>query len=237
LGVVTGLSGGEAGWQQCLPATWQSANAADDGGSSPIADKLNSLSGPLGVVKDIVGFGVKIACKFKNKLQDWLLEKLKRKFYRRRYFRFIQKRTRSSRKHKKIDLNPITALGNKIWDKIKGMISSIAQKVHDFFQSDWMTKLMNFFNCVKSAVQAAKNMVSMVTGFISKVRDITTAASAGGFPVIAAVLKILIDCICNYEQFFKALDFLIKGIKASGTSRFNYLGQFVGGLIYAVGTA
>jgi len=238
MGIVEGLAKKETGWETCLPKGWESANVSDDSSVSPIDNKLASMNGAMGLIKDLVGFALKAACAAKKAVSDFISKIINKALGKgRKTMRFMQK-SDAIRALTEAERNVVEDMANKVWNFIKAKANEIATKVKDFFSGDYMTKITTFIGCVKSAVTAGKNIAAVVQGFITKVNTITAAAGTGP-GLVVPVVNLIIDLVCNYDQFKTAVDDLIKAVgeKSDKPKRYNYIGRFIGGLINAVGTA
>jgi phage-related protein len=121
----------------------------------------------------------------------------------------------------------------KIFEKVINAIKDIKNKIVDFFKGDTFQKILGFLKCIiglsGTAANAIKAIISNIRGFIAAVTKLLSGP--------AGLVEVLINCICNWKQFKTAVEYLIDFIKSHGADRWVKLGQFVGKLVVAIGSA
>lgn len=233
LGALTSLAGssGESLVQKCLPAKLQNAGTDE----SSATGELASSSTAWQIITKVGKVAIQLFCKFKSVVLDKILKLINR----RRFFIMTRRGIRDA--FKKVGrgiknvakkavagvkavasaLNPVA-----IVEKIISGVRTAIQKIKAFFASKTWATIKLVFECVRDAREAARNVVNVVKGFIEVIKKL-----AKGVP---GIVEVLIDCICNYESFLKAIDLLIHAIKKNGVERVNYIGRFLGQLVVAI---
>jgi len=133
----------------------------------------------------------------------------------------------------------------KNYDKAKAFYKAIRDKISSWIQSfkDWWNSpsiqaLKKFLDCAVSAGKAATQIYKTVKGFYDKITQLMAGAAAGGYGAILPAVNIFIDLLCNYAVFQKSVDALVNAVRATDPlQRYNYVGQFLGFLLNAIGTA
>ncbi len=75
----------------------------------------------------------------------------------------------------------------------------------------------------------AQNLISVVTGVISKVNYLAEATGAAVAPVIAAAADIILGDFCNYKQILPPVDlFLLATRQSDKIQMFYCIGKAVG---------
>jgi len=232
-GAIEVLAGSPGGFEECLPQNLQTSPQEESGATS-IAEP-----GPWENVLNVVGLIIDVACKFKPLLFKFMGGR--RLFYQvartKRGKGFIKKvwnsvksgvssaanTVASAAKTVVNNLNP-TETVQKIVNAIKGVIN----KINDFFTKT-VPPMITFLTCVLGKRESIKNLFNVIRGFINNVK-----ALMGGW---AGLVKVIINCVCNWKEFKKAVEYLLTAIKSSGEQRWQGIGRFAGQLAYAIGTS
>ncbi len=120
--------------------------------------------------------------------------------------------------------NVITGAVEKIYDAF----NSIRAKITAFVKSDLFQKIKTFVICLKTLYQAVKGIIELVKGITEK------AAQIANFP--AGWVGIVIGLICAWKDFAQVIKYIVEGIGASGTKRWNYFGKALGKLGFTLAT-
>lgn len=238
-GALTSIAGpsGDTFMKTCLPPQLQNAGTDESSATS-------SLGGATTAFKIITAVGrvvIKIFCTIKKLVLGAILKLINRRLFfmeRRGIFKKIGKFFKKAAKKvagaakkvgkavakvakKIIDvLNPI-----KIVKKIINGIKALIAKIKAFFKSETFKTIKKVFECVLHAKGAVMHVIKVIKGFIAQVRRIMSG--------IPGLIEALIELICNYKSFLKAVDYLVLAIKKSGLARLNYIGRFIGQLAVA----
>ncbi len=251
VGCCNSLSGGTSGVYNCLPASWKSRPSSRD---NPNGNDVSSFSSSAQSVIKVIGKVIRVACKFKSIVMKFFGGKRRLFFLKRRFFLLTGRRWGFFKKiwhHvKKAAHHVVHAvkhvvskvagaakwLANKIGSAalavLKGItrfVKNIINKIKAFFKSPFMQKMIFFFKCLMKGRTAIKNAIRAIRGFISRIRELATG--------IPGVVKFVIDMICNFNCFVKAVDYVISAIRHSGNRRAEDFGRFVCKLVYCIGTA
>lgn len=241
LGALTSIAGpsGDAFTKNCLPPHLQNAGTDESSATSNFAGSSTALK----IITAVGKVAINIFCKLKSMVLGAIMKLINRRFFmqRRKRWGIFKKIGRAFKKaankvagaakkvgnavanaaKKLIDvLNPMTIV-KKIINGVKTMI----QKIKDFFNSETFKTIKKVFECVLHAKGAVQHVIKVIKGFIAQVRRIMSGVSG--------LIEALIECICNYSSFLKAVDYLIHAIKKSGLARTNYIGRFIGQLAVA----
>jgi len=235
-GAIEVLAGSPGLFEECLPKNLQTSPQEEAGATSIAAP------GPWETVLKVVGTIIDVACKFKPLLFKFMGGR--RLFYQvartRRGKGFIKsiknafnkvksgvvnaaKKVASVAKSVIDKLNPIE-LVKKIVNAIKGVFN----KIKDFFKNT-VPPIISFLMCVLRKKESIKNLFKVIRGFINNVKTLM-----GG---VAGLVKVIINCVCNWKEFKKAVEYLLTAIKSSGEKRWHGIGRFAGQLAYAIGTS
>ncbi len=223
-GFAMSLLGGKS-FDSCFPAAWKTPAATMP---SEEEKKFSAVEGPLGQILSFLGKAVDMACKFKKKILDWFMKTIKRRRTRRRMFLLAEKG--------ELKVGEEIGLGRreggmvtKIFGKAVAAFKALKQKITDFFKSPFVQNVIQACTCIAKQGSFG-HAVKTIKGFIGKVKSIVTQGWAG-------VATVLVDCICNWKAFKTAIEKLMSAIKNKGDRRYDFLGQFVGQLVVAIGTA
>jgi len=129
-------------------------------------------------------------------------------------------------------------IADKILPMIQKEVQSISASFYQVFHSTLWKNIVLFISCLKSGAAGAQQLVKVFYGFETKIDALIEATAADVLPVVVVIVDLIIDMICNYEDFLKAFNYLADAIQASNAAqKSNYSGRFIGGLINAVGTS
>jgi len=263
LGIVAGVTGKDTvsglDFTKCIPDKWK-GNA--DTESAAAGNDAAGNASTINTVLDYVGKGIGIACKFKDVLKGMLGRKLflyNKKLFLAKMSRYYKKRKWSIGGALKSAGNAVKGVATKAvsavkdvagkvadaaksaFNAISGGISGFISKIKDFFVKlkeniqkfiggDFIATVKKFVECAQSAIAEAKEIIAVVKGIYGKI----TTIMSGGFIGLG---KVLIDLICNFDIFRKAVNNLIDGLKEKDPPRkFEKIGMFVGGILRGIGS-
>jgi hypothetical protein len=248
LGCLDSLSegGSSAVLKECIPAPWKKyVNTT----SSPNTSLGGNMQGPLKQIMGILGSALSVACKFKSKIISFLQGKLKF----RRYFLIFAENGRFKKSFWKKLKKGVSNVGKKIgnaakavgsavsnavnfigktFTKIVTAIKNIRSQIINFFHSETWKNIKSLFMCIVNnrgnIAKSAKKVVANVKGFIAAVGKLSTPAG---------IVEVLVNCICNWRKFKKAIEYFIDFLKSNGSKKWNRLGAFLGQLAVAIGSS
>lgn len=144
-------------------------------------------------------------------------------------------------------------LGRRLWLEVKrrGLVDSIKDKIIGFVKSslrnimqglkdfliglldkiEIFRKIRETFQCLRDTVTSiVENAKRNIGGFINAIKAIMSGGWVG-------FIKVLVNTICNWSDFKKALLWFNDSFANSGPKRWKLIGNFVGGLVVAIGGA
>jgi len=258
LGMATELMGG-INIDACLPAAWKNAgqDQENDANTTVASDQTTwqKILGYLGTAVDIV-------CAVKDyvgKAIAFITGNIRRLM--RRYIRlFLQGKVRRTfSQWWGSDLwdsatsavsavwsgvktaygwvtDKLAGLANAIIDAITGAVVNIYKafeavkaKFLQFWNSPLMVAIRQFIDCVSGLKEAIQNVKDLIKGFKDKAVLVTQGVSGW--------VQIIVGLICAWKDLKTAVTYLINGIQATGPRRWNWLGKFVGKLVYTIATS
>jgi hypothetical protein len=247
MGVFHSLTdGSSAGVQQCLPQSWRSQDTKEeaDNASCQVQSKPSTLVRVLSVVSKVI----KVVCKFKNLTKKLLRRKLRRrmKFVQRRFWRRFRHWTRRAFNKAKIVFNRVgksikrtirkgLSLGKRLLRLVVKALMKIwgffTSKIRKIFNSRIVQTVLKVFECVRDAKDSVVEIIQIVKGIIKKVHMVTATAGTGA-------VVVLVDMICNWDEFRRAIQYLIRSIKEKKIlTKWNWIGRTIGQFFRAISTA
>jgi len=235
-GALVGMAGAEkdvASINDCLPDNWKIENKKEEKPASK--DDASTLTKALDILSKVIDF----VCKFKDKIKALFARKLKRmnkKVFLQRY-----KSGKGIFDDIVDGISNIGSMLSKTWDEVKNFGSKIVTDITAFYQkikqtitdilnNEFIEAIKKIVDCVKLAKKEALAIYKVIQGIAEKFSTI----AAGGFVGLG---KVMVDLICNFDKFRKAVNLIVEGISESDipTKYFKY-GHGLGTLVNAIGT-
>jgi hypothetical protein len=251
-GVVKGLSGVSDKEmavlnEKCLPESWKGAVATSTEVAATAAEDKSTWTKIL----DGISVVLKFICFFKVKIKDLFAGKVARYVRRRKHRMFVQ----SMARYKKAmwfweDVahaissawGSITNMLSKAWNEVKefaghiftnmkAIWTSIVDRIKGILASDFVQTLKTVFQCAKGLGDVIKGIIKVITATVERIADIVKIAAGD----VVALASVIIDLICNFDDFREAVNKFIDGIHETNTlKKYNDFGQFFGILFKAL---
>ena len=242
LGIFFGMAGQAKNinsLDKCVPEDWKAVNTTPPKIDEDLKDKTK-FEEVVSVVKKIVDF----TCKFKSIIFKFVGG---RKVLRRRRYRMFTETgvtTRGIFSHiiNKIDdklssgLDKVKDLKGHTWGYvkpllenaviiIKGIAEQFSATIKKYLTKENFDKLKKFIDCATPVIKVVKGLADIVTGITSKILLISSIAGHN-YP---AIIKLVVDLICNYPLFIEAYKYFRQSLEATEPLKiFSLVGKFLG---------
>ncbi len=122
-----------------------------------------------------------------------------------------------------IEIKKVVAPVLKLWNKLNETFQRI-------MKNPIVKQLIRLFKCAKAIVSGIVHLALMIQNVITKI------GTFSGPQASVAWIPIVIGIICKWEQFARALRYLIGSFKEKDAKRrWNYIGRFLGKLFNILG--
>ena len=238
------LAGGDSTpFLVCLPEAWKStpdASASDETGSAEAA--ASTFDSVIGVLDNIIPK----VCEYKEQIKGLLGRRMMRRakyrmFYQNKkwsLFGAIKGAASSVVSGVKNVASKVVAgvksVGSAIVNTLIGPLKAIWNKfvaaVEKVFDSPLVQKILDTFSsCNLSNLKtAAQTVVATVKTVFAKIKAIFKSKK------ISDIVKLLIDTVCNWDDFKAAVNFLKQALGKGTVDKWLYIGKFLGRLAFAV---
>ena len=243
MGIIFGMAGEAQNITEinhCLPDEWNVVDTTPPIGDDAPNDKPSKFIKLIKAIGKVVGF----VCKFKKIIIDQFTAKMRKTKYQ------IKMGTSIVERNNIIDdlldyfikkiLNRIEKIinwENELWENFKDISGGIIKmvdffvvhtfiKVKAFFTKETFLSLMKFIICAKESLfKLTGGLASVVLGIIKK--SLLIASIAGNnYP---AIVKLVVDLICNFPLFQEAFYYLMLAIKEDKVlNKYALVGKFLG---------
>ena len=242
-GCISTLGGGDKRLQACLPRSIREVPGQDDKTTS-----LTASGGPLKTIVRVIGAVIKLACKFKGPITSFIKKVCGARRLRRRFMlvevgskkwgwikRAYNKVKRGIKKVVRKVVNAIKdvamwAIRGILWvfKKCASAIISVKNKVVGFFKSDLFKKILHFFKCLLTFRNAARTLIKNIKNFKKALIKMSN---------LAGFIEVFVNAVCNWREFQTVVEYFVSAAKNSGSSKYNFIGKGVGGLVQAIGNS
>jgi hypothetical protein len=126
------------------------------------------------------------------------------------------------------------AIKNKILGAVGGLLKPLFSKIKDFIiglldRIPIFKKVRTMLECLRDTARDMANTAKAnILGFINAFRTVMTQGWVG-------FVKVIINTVCNWSVFKRAIIDFVNAFSNSGTTRWKLFGNFAGGLIAAIG--
>jgi len=247
---ITGKDEGEfASLMKCLPANWQAVDPVAVPEETKKADQ-NETSVWMTIIEG-VGKVIDFVCQWKDKIKDQFVKKDRLLMRRQRmmmrthlkrytwsfgeWWKQVKEEATQILKEVKswvaAKWEQVKKFGREIVDNLVIFWEHTKAKVKAFINSPFVQTVLQIKTCITGAKDLVKALVDMVKGVIDKVKAIGLIA-AGDMTELA---KLVVDLICNYNDFVDAFKSLYNGIiEPNSLKKFGHFGRFLGRLAKAI---
>jgi hypothetical protein len=123
------------------------------------------------------------------------------------------------------------------FDQMKARIVKFRDMIFAFFHGPLWAKIMQIYECVKSAINFVSTIKEIIENVIFKVTTIISSVALGPIGLLP-IADIILSLLCNWNKFAKAIDFFkAASDQTNPITKYEQWGKGVGGLIFAIGSS